>query len=341
MKWAGAIYFNLFWFLPFIVLFYILAFRRKRNALYLFARAGILEKLTPSLSFRRQYVKAVMIIFAIIFIIFALARPQYGVKEELVTQKGVDIIVAVDTSFSMNAEDIKPNRLEKVKLSLKDFLGKLQGDRVGLVVFSGDAILYCPLTVDYSAVDMMTDIIDTNAIPKPGTNIERAIRVSRECFKSGKKQSKVLIIMTDGENLQGNPFEAAKDALKDGIAVYTIGIGSPEGAPIPVKDENGKIVDTKKDWNGKDVISKLDEKALKEISKAGGGKYFRVSGSGEELEEICKSILAMEKSDFQSNLYSRYEDRFQYPLFVAFFLICIEFFIDKRRSFKKSGGRFE
>jgi Ca-activated chloride channel family protein len=341
MRWAGTIYFNLFWFLPFIVLFFILAFRRKKKNLYLFAKAGILEKLTPSLSFRRQYIKAVIIVFAIIFIIFSLTRPQYGVKEELVTQKGIDIIVAVDTSFSMNAEDIKPNRLEKVKLSLKDFLGKLQGDRVGLVVFSGDAILYCPLTVDYSAVDMMTDIIDTNAIPKPGTNIERAIRISKECFKARNRQHKVLIIMTDGENLQGNPYDAAKDASKDGISIYTIGIGSPEGAPIPIKDEKGKIIDTKKDWYGKDVISKLDENSLKEIAKAGGGKYFRVSSSGQELEEICKNILSMEKSDFQSNLYSRYEDRFQYPLFLAFFLICIEFFIDERRTFKKSGGRFE
>jgi len=342
MRWAAFSYFQLLLFIPVVMIFFLFAFTRKRKALYEFARKGIIEKLTYSVSFRRQYIKASIIILGMIFLITALARPQYGVKEDLVTQKGIDIILAVDTSRSMDAEDIKPTRLERVKLAIKDLTSKLQGDRVGIVAFSGEAFLQCPLTIDYSAVDMMADMINTTIVPKPGTDIEKAILVSRKAFKAKERQYKLLIIMTDGEETAGNALEAAKEAAGEGIVVYTIGLGSPEGAPIPVHDKSGKIVDVKKDRTGKEVISRLDSKLLKEIAKTAGGKYFSDTGSGKEVEEICKQILAMEKRDLQSNLYSNFEERFQYPLIAGFLLLVAEFLISERaRPKKKWSGRFE
>ena len=342
MRWAAFTYFQLLLFMPVVMIFFLFAFGRKKRALYEFARKGIIEKLTYSVSFRRQYIKASIIILGMIFLIIALARPQYGIKEELVTQKGIDIMLAIDTSHSMDAEDIKPTRLERVKLAIKDLILKLQGDRVGIVAFSGEAFLQCPLTIDYSAVDMMTDMLNTGVVPKPGTNIEKAISVSGQAFKAKERQYKLLIIMTDGEETTGNALEAAKEAAGEGIVIYTIGLGSPEGAPIPVHDKTGKIVDVRKDRAGKEVISRLDSKLLKEIAKTAGGKYFSDTGSGKEVEEICNQILTMEKRDLQSNLYSNFEERFQYPLIAGFILLVVEFLISERaRPKKKWSGRFE
>ncbi len=342
MRWAAFNYFELLLFMPVVMIFFLFAFARKKKALYEFARKGIIEKLTYSVSFRRQYIKASIIILGMVCLIIALARPQYGIKEELVTQKGIDIILAIDVSNSMNAEDIKPSRLDRVKLAIKDLILKLQGDRVGIVAFSGEAFLQCPLTIDYSAVDMLTDMLNTSVVPRPGTNIEKAISVARQAFKARERQYKLLVIMTDGEETDGNALEAAKKAAEEGIVIYTIGLGSPEGAPIPVYDKSGKVVDVKKDRNGKEVISRLDDKLLKEIAKSAGGKYFSDRGSGKEVEEICKQILTMEKRDLQSNLYSNFEERFQYPLIAGLLLLVAEFLISERaRPKKKWSGRFE
>jgi len=342
MEWGAVNYFYLLCLIPFIAIFYILAFWKKKRALKKFASPDILEKLIPSISFGRQYFRAFLMIFALVLLIISLARPQYGVKEELVTHRGVDIILAIDTSDSMMAEDISPNRLDAVKIAVQDLLGRLQGDRVGLVLFSGESFLNCPLTIDYGALEMFIEIMDTDIIPQPGTNIEKAIETAQAAFETKERQYKVLIIMTDGENHQGNPVGAAKKAAEEGIVIYTIGLGSPEGAPIPVKDGEGRIVDTKRDRQGEQVISRLDEGILKDIAREGNGKYFRVTSSGNEIEEICSEILNMEKKDFQSKLYTTYVDRFQYPLFMAFILILWEFFFDERKkSMRKWSGRFE
>lgn len=343
MRWADSGFLSLLWFLPFFILFYIFVFRRKKKGLEQFAKAGILEKLLPSVSFRRQYFKAFLVIIAFILLVFSIARPRYGVKDELVTHQGVDIMLAIDVSASMNAEDIKPSRLERVKLAIKDILAKLDGDRAGLIAFSGESILECPLTIDYGAVEMLVDIMDTNIIQEPGTNMEKAIETAMMAFEAKERLYKVLIIITDGENHLGDPVAMAKKASEEGIVIYTIGVGSQEGAPIPTgKDQEGKVIDTKKDRYGVEVISRLDEDILKKVAEEGNGKYFPLTPTGKELEEIISEIMNMEKKEFQSKLYTNYIERFQYPLFIAFVLLILEFMFDGRaRAKRKWSGRFE
>jgi len=295
----------------------------------------LVEQLTLSSSHRKRNWKIVIVILSIIVLVFALADPQIGTKLEEVKRSGVDIFVALDVSKSMLAEDVVPNRLEKAKHEISTFIERLQGDRIGLICFSGIAFVQCPLTLDYSAAKLFLSDIDTDIIPQPGTAIESAIELAQQSFVHRELKHKVLILITDGEDHEGDPVEIAKEARKEGIVVYTIGIGSQQGAPIPEFDRYGNRVGYKKDRDGQVVTSRLDVITLEKIAFETGGKYY-ISSTGEsELNKIYQEISEMEEKELSSRQFTQFEDRFQIFLFITFILLIIETLLSERRKIKQ------
>ncbi len=297
-----------------------------------FGTATIFERLAERTSGVRRTVKFVLLAGAVALVSIGLANPQIGTRLEEVKQEGVDIYIALDVSLSMKAEDIKPNRLEKAKLELRNLIGRLAGDRVGLVVFAGEAFTQFPLTTDYSAANMFVDIIDVNSVPVPGTAIGDAIERALESYDFKDPTTKVLVIMTDGENTEGDAIEAAQEAAKKGVLIYTIGLGSPTGAPIPVYNSAGQQIDFKRDRSGNVVVTKLDEAGLEHIAEIGHGKYFRGTNSQDELDEIYKSINALQKREFGVKQFTDYESRYQWFLFPAILLLVIEVLVSEKAA---------
>jgi Ca-activated chloride channel family protein len=327
---------------PVLILFFVYAFRQKRKAMELFGRIDLVEKLTRSVSRKRQIWKVVLIVCSFFLLVLSLARPQLGTKLRTVKREGQDIVIVLDVSFSMLAEDIKPNRLEKAKHEIGSLIDKLEGDRVGLIAFAGKAFVQCPLTLDYGAAKMFLDIMRPDLIPIPGTAIGEAIGKAIDSFVEKERKHKVLILITDGEDHIGKPLDLAKVASKEGIVIYCVGIGSSKGVPIPMIDEKGNHVGFKKDRHGEVVITKLDELTLEKIALETGGKYYRASPGEVELDKIYEDISKMDKKALASQQFAQYEDRFQGLLGFALFLLILEIFIPERRRMKKEWrGRFE
>jgi Ca-activated chloride channel family protein len=258
-------------------------------------------------------------------------RPQWGFSWEEVRRSGLDILIAIDTSKSMLAGDIKPNRLERSKLAVKDLIKKLRGDRIGLIAFSGNAFLQCPLTVDYSGFLLSLNELNFNSIPKGGTSISSAIKTAMDSYEGGQKKYKILVIITDGEDHEGNVAEMAEKAKDAGIKIFSIGIGTKEGELISVTDESGNKVFLK-DRQGNVVKTRLDETTLQKIALTTGGSYVRATNTEFGLDLIYEEKLSkMEKREIESNMIKRYEERFQIPLAIALVLLCLEPFISERR----------
>lgn len=319
---------------PMLILFYIVVFKQKKKALAKFGNLELIQKMSCAIS-NRQKIKAVLIIISFILLIIALARPQIGTKSGIIKRKGIDIILAIDTSFSMLAEDIKPNRLEKAKQEISSLIDKLNGDRVGLVVFAGKSFVQCPLTLDYSAAKMLLDVIDINTISLSGTAIGDAIRCATNAFVKKERKHKVLILLTDGEDHEGNSIQSAKEAKKEGVKIYTVGIGSLKGEPIPIRTSDGQIKEYKKDSSGEIVMSKLDEGTLEKIALLTDGNYYQSTYGEIELNKIYDDISKMEKKELRDKQYIQYEDRFQYFLIGALILLVLETIISDRKKVKK------
>jgi len=287
--------------------------------------------MTSEYSPGRSLFRTLLLLGFFIFAVLALARPQWGTKLETVRRRGVDVIVALDTSYSMNAEDVAPSRLARAKNEVRGLIERLRGDRVGLVTFAGTALLQCPLTLDYGAAVLFLDIANTEIIPEPGTSLASAIQAAASAFIAGERKYKVLVIMTDGEDLEGQLDEAIGKAKEAGIVIYTVGLGTPEGRPIPVRDGQGNIVEYRKDPSGRVVISSLDERTLARIAEATGGRYYRATTSGSELDALYGDISELEQKDLESRLFQNYEDQFQYPLGLAILFLTAELFVSERR----------
>jgi len=322
---------------PLFIVFQVIIFSRKRKAMALFAQEPLFTRLAPTLSLRRQKVKIFLTVIALIFLIISLSGPQWGEREREVTSRGTDIFIALDCSLSMEAEDYKPSRLGLAKTILKKITEKLQGNRMGVIAFAGKAYVECPLTVDISAVNMYIDDLSHSTIPVQGTSIGDAITTAMDFFPKDEKAVKVLILLTDGEDLEGKAKQAALEAAKKNIRIFTLGIGSEKGCEIPVEDEKEKKTGPKIDKNGKVVLSCLDEKALRDIARITGGKYCKCSYNEQEINEISNSILQMEKRNYQSFLQKQYVERFQYPLALAFIILAVEPFISETRVVRKNG----
>jgi len=318
------------WLIPvMLILFIILRYKRKK----VFRRFGdpeLVRTLIPLVSAQRPVLKFILLLISLVFIVLTLAGPRFGSRLEEVKREGVEIIIALDVSNSMNAEDIRPNRLERSKLAISRLISNLRNDRVGLIVFAGDAYVQVPITSDYTAARMILENVSTDIIPVQGTAIGRAIELASRSFTPDYPASRALIIISDGEDHEDDPVRAAAAAREMGITIHTIGIGRPEGAPIPVSGGGQSRFLT--DEEGNTVITRLDEATLRAIASAGEGMYIRAGSSGTGLDVIMDEIDKMEKAEFEEMVYTEFEERFQYMAAIALLLLIIDFLILERKN---------
>jgi len=339
MNFAALEYLYLLWILPAMVLLAVYSFRKKDQLLRLFADTELWDRLMPDVHRRRQTFKVLLLLAAVGLLLTSFLRPRWGFHWEEIKRKGVDLIVAVDVSESMLAEDIQPNRLERAKREITDLVGMLQGDRVGLIAFAGAAFLECPLTLDYGSFRIFLDYLDTELIPVPGTAIGEAIQTAIRSFSTERRASKALILITDGEDHPGEAEKATEAAKEKGIRIFTIGIGSEHGAPIPLRGGKG---DFKKDRKGQVVMSKLRETALQKIALSTGGSYVRSVSGDMDLKKIYEEEIRgkMEAGELKSTKKRRWEERFQWFLFGSILLLALESILpDRKRPAAEKSGR--
>jgi Ca-activated chloride channel family protein len=315
----------------FILLFWFLL-RKRKKLLGNFANKDLQKLLLPNYSRVKNSFKFGIIIIVFILLVVAAANPQVGTKMEEVKQSGIDVYILLDVSLSMKAEDIKPNRLDRAKFQIANLIQKLRGDRIGLIIFAGEAFVQFPLTSDYSAANLFLNAVDVNSIPEQGTAIASAINLAVKSFDYRTSTQKAIVVITDGEDHEGDITQAVKDAVAKDIKIYTIGLGSPDGVPIPLYDQNGNQTGFKKDRDGNVVLTKLNPAVLQEIATEGNGKYFQGSNYEDQLNEIYKDLSKLEKTEFGVKKVTDYEDRFYYFLIPALFLLVLEFFISERKS---------
>lgn len=329
-RFANPDFLYLLLLLPVLIMLYILNEVRKKNALKRLGNVSLVSRLVPEMSKLRPVIKFILLLIAVTAGIIMLARPQFGSKIEDVKKQGVEVIIALDVSNSMLAEDIQPDRLTRAKKAISRLVDVLDNDKIGLIVFAGDAYIQIPVTTDYISAKMFLSTINPNMVAKQGTAIGSAINLAMRSFSPGEGKSKAIIIITDGENHEDDPVKDAEDASKAGIVIHTIGIGSTEGVPIPIVN-NGKK-DYLKDANGNTVITKLDEDILKKIALSTNGNYVRASNSNIGLDEIYNDIKKMKKQDLESTMYTEYNDQFQIFAGIALFLLIVDFMVMERKN---------
>lgn len=323
----------LLWLVPLLAFLYIWADYRRRQALRMFVEAQLLGKISMSVNPAGRRLKAALAITAVVFTIVALARPAWNPRPRTVERRGRDIMFVLDVSRSMIAEDLAPNRLERAKYAIGDMITRLEGDRVGLVVFAGTAALKCPLTLDYGFFNLMLDDVDINSIARGGTMIGDAIRkVLDEGFDDQEKKYKDLILITDGEDHDSFPVEAAEEAGRRGIRIIAIGLGDEnQGKRIPVTDEYGNR--SFLTYDGQEVWSKLDAATLRKMANATpGGRYLNVATGTIDLGEVYTKLIAgEEKREIESLTIKLYEEKYQIFLSVALFMLVLEMVVSERR----------
>ncbi len=322
--------------LPLITLIFILVQVWKRRKREQFGSIEVTQKLMPNVSKNLPIVKFCFYSLAILFLLIGLANLQFGTKLEDVKREGVDIMLALDVSNSMLAEDLSPNRLERAKRAIYQLIEKLHNDRLGIIVFAGDAYVQLPITTDYSSAKLFLETIGTDIVPTQGTAIGSAIDLAMQSFDFENGTSKAIIVITDGENHEDDALGAATAAYEEGVSVHTIGMGSDQGGPIPIY-KNDAQVGFRTDNQGNTVVTKLNEIMLKQIASAGGGSYVRATNANAGLNIIMNEIDKMEKKEFGSKSIKDYEDRFQPFLIAALLLLVVEFFISNRKSSKLDG----
>ena len=319
-------------FVPVIFGLFMLMQVRKKRALQQLGDPALLRRLFPDASTAKPWVKGALTSLALILIAIGLANPQIGTRLEEVKREGVDIIIALDVSNSMKAEDIRPNRLERAKQAISRLIDRLENDRIGIVVFAGQAYVQLPITTDFGAAKLFLSTIDTDIIPTQGTDIGAAIDLSMQSFVGTDNKYKALVIITDGEDNEGTGQEAALRAREAGVIIHTIGMGTENGAPIPVYNRNGMQIDFLKDQNGSIVLSRLDQATLEKISAEGKGVFVRASNADDGLNAVLKEISRMDKKAFGTKVYTGYEDRFQYFIGAGLLILLLEFSMSNRKS---------
>lgn len=296
-----------------------------------FGAASLLSRLAPQASSNKHIVKFVLLAVAFICIILGFANPQIGTKTEKVKRQGIDVVIALDVSNSMLADDIKPNRLLRAKNFVSNFIDELSNDRLGLVVFAGRAYQQMPLTVDYSASHMYLKTISTNLVPTQGTNIGEAVNVAMETFVPGEEKNKALVIISDGEDNEEGAEAAIDEAVKMGIRIFTVGVGTDKGGPIP-ESINGVTTDYRRDEENNIVLTKMNEEMLKKIAEAGNGKYYRLGTGKEEVSAILKELGKINKTEAEEVVFTDFDDHFVLLLALACILLLIEWWISERKG---------
>lgn len=312
----------------------LIAARREKargQRLAAFAQAPMLARMAADYSARRAALKTGLVGAALALLVVAAAGPQWGSRMVTVERQGIDVMLAVDCSSSMNAKDVKPSRLDLARLELGNLAKQLEGNRLGLVGFAGSAFVFCPLTLDISATHLFLEQLDTQSMPIPGTSLGEAIRLAVGSFPKNDANKKAIVLLTDGEDHHSDPIGAAREAAKAGITVYTVGFGNPNGEPIPEKSADGRE-DFVRDDTGKVVMSRLDDATLKEIAKITGGEYVHVDGtSADALSPVFAAINGAEKHQLEESMQRRYVERFQWFVLAAIGLLALERTVSTRR----------
>lgn len=332
----------LYWLLvlPVLIAIYVLIRVWNKKQFERFANIKLRGYLIPMFSSKRANTKFVIFLLIIALIIIGAANLQSGSKMEKVKREGIDIFLCVDISNSMHAEDIAPNRLERSKQAINKLISKLGGDRIGVIVFAGNAYVQLPITTDYSAAKMFLSTVETNLIPAQGTEIGRAIELAIKSFGENE-HNKAIVIISDGEDHEnGDAVKAAQDAAKHGIKIYTIGMGLDEGAPIPLYNQYGKRTGYKKDKEGNVVITKLDDNILRQLAEIGDGIYVRASNSNVGLDKIYDDISKAKKSEIEAKVFTDYDDQFQWFIGAAIILLIIEILISSGKRNWESHFKF-
>lgn len=326
---ANPEYLPLLLLVPLMWIGYAVLRRLRIRRIRRFGDEELVGQLMPSWSGAKGWVRAVLFGIAFFFFVIGLARPQIGAKLSEHKTKGAEVMIVLDVSNSMLAEDYSPNRLERAKLAIGRIVDKLQQDRIGLIVFAGTSFVQLPITTDYVSAKMFMNSISTESVPIQGTAIGEAILTAVRGFSAESEKSRAIIVITDGENHEDDPVEAAKTAASMGIKVYTIGVGSAEGQPIPV---NGELL---RDRNGEIVVTRLDEQTLREVAVAGNGAYVHAGNEEFGLNPILDDIRRMEAEEFKSIVFEEYDEQYMYFFAIALVLFMMEMLIGSRRSKRK------
>ncbi|HKY32340.1 MAG TPA: VWA domain-containing protein [Candidatus Polarisedimenticolia bacterium] len=318
---------------PALAAWLALGLARRRRALLAFAERPLAERLVRGAPPVVLAIKAGLLTGASVFLLLAAARPQWGTTSEQVRRQGVDVLIGIDVSESMLAEDIAPSRLRKAQEEVSRLLDRLGGDRVGLMAFAGSAGVVCPLTLDYNAVRVFLDSMSPGMLSHPGSSLSQAVSVGAGAFQAEQRQHKVLILFTDGEDQidEAEVEKVATEAASQGLIVHAVGTGTPGGAPIPQRDKDGEITGYKKDGQGRVVTTRLNDALLVRLAEISGGLYLPASAGEEEVDRLAETIAGMDKKELQARLTTTYEERFQVPLAVGLALLLAETLVTGRR----------
>lgn len=326
INFAQAQYLVLIFLIPFFFILQALVLKLRRRRIRRFGDEELVRQLMPSYSVSRIWVKLTLFSIGFFFFVIGLSRPQIGAKLKEHETKGAEIMIALDVSNSMLAEDYSPNRLERAKLAISRLVDKLRDDRIGLIVFAGNSFVQLPITTDYVSAKMFLNTISTGSVPIQGTAIGEAINTAIRSFSAQSEKSRAIIIITDGENHEDDPVAAAAQAAEMGVRVFTIGVGSPEGKPIPM---DGSLL---KDRDGNIVVTRLDESVLQEVAKAGNGLYVRAGNSEFGLNPIIDDIRRMEDERYSSIVFEEFDEQFMYFMAIALLFFVLEMLVGDRRS---------
>lgn len=314
--------------LAIVVAIYFVACRQRKRALRRYGSPELLGAMMPEVSPHRPALKFWLTFTALCFMVLLLARPQFGSKMETVKRQGIETVIALDISNSMLAEDVAPSRLEKSKNIVSRLVDGFADDKVGLIVFAGDAFIQLPITSDFISAKMFLESISPNLIARQGTNIKAAIDMGTRSFTPKEGVGKAIIIITDGENHEGGAVEAAKAAAEKGMMVYVMGVGSPEGSPIPAE----RTGDFRRDKDGNVVITKLNEQMCQEIAAAGNGVYIRIDNTNNAQKMLQKEIDKLAKADIETTTYSEYNEQFMVMAWIAFVLLLLEMLLMVKKN---------
>jgi Ca-activated chloride channel homolog len=340
MLWGAPHTLNFLWLVPVLIGVAVFAAVSRSRRLRTWAEARLWPRLAPARAPVRRGVRTALFLAAMAFALIAAARPQVGARTVQVNRQGIDVVVALDVSLSMDAGDVVPSRLERSKQEIRELLEGLRGNRVGILLFSGSPFLYCPLTLDVAAANLFLDAVKTDVLPDPGTNLESALNGAKSALEHAEgKGGRAIVVFTDGESHEGNPVEVARALGQAGMPVITVGVGTPAGEPIPVLDEEGRPAGYKKDRSGQVVLSRLDEDVLQQIAQVSGGKYLPATLQGHEIGDLLDFLGRMERGELGGSYRRRVEERFQIPAGLAAVFLILALVLPESRAGIKTESR--
>lgn len=318
-------------FLPPAAVFFVRRERTRQKALRYIGDVDLLDKLTVPVSPIRRLRRLALWLAAIALLIVALARPVWGVDVDIIETQGVAVLVALDVSNSMNARDVLPSRLERAKLGIRSLVNSLEGNEVGLILFAGTAFVQFPLTTDLTSAETFISAVSSQVISRQGTDIEAALRLAQQSFDIRRASQQIIVLVTDGENFEGDPVQAAEDAAQAGITIYTVGYGETRGEPIPVVDESGNVVSYKSAPSGDVVLSSLDANTLRAIAGRARGRYFHMLPDGQEMNDLTEQVRQHSGNRLENRIQSRGVERFAIFVALALLLLSLEMLLPETR----------